>query len=560
MAGICWSSWRLGRIPGAGVGFFGEMCYFRAKIKWVMRKCIAFLLLMLAAGGTAWGKGEKTRLVVGITVNHFYPEWLEMYGYGLSDKGLKRIMGGGGSVADYGYMYSQTGVDQATIYTGTVPAEHGIVAHEWYDRLRGGRQNDVADKEFRLIGEEGEGVSPNGMQALTLGCVMKMNNAFAKVYSIGANAEEAVLGGGSCANLALWLSDKTGKWVSSSFYADSLPGWLGAYNAKVESDHFIRRGWMPLEDEEGNLVALKLKSKVGMKEGFYYDLIQAKRKYETYRILKATPYVNTMVADLAGELVRQEQLGRDNDTDLLALNFSCLDYMNRDYDVRSKEFQDVVMRLDKDVERLLAVLDEKVGEGNYTVFLTFAEARELLPEDLQKVRVPSGYFSIFKAVALMKSFLGLLYGEGDWILDYDASQIYLDRALLEKHKIPLQEMQDGGERPAEGRGVLSEHADGAVLGGGNVRDEGERLRGVSPGHQLGHRCTCVSVFCTGGRGRLYAIDVFPRGDGQGVTEREESGKPTEAHAGKGQEVRRDGKKEGEKSAKCGLFLYFWDMK
>ena len=23
---------------------------------------------------------------------------------------------------------------------------------------------------------------------------------------------------------------------------------------------------------------------------------------------------------------------------------------------------------------------------------------------------------------------------------------------------------------------------------------------------------------------------------------------------------RDGKKEGEKSAKCGLFLYFWDMK
>ena len=120
--------------------------------------------------------------------------------------------------------------------------------------------------------------------------------------------------------------------------------------------------------------------------------------------------------------------------------------------------------------------------------------------------------------------------------------------------------EDGGKRPAEGRGVLSEHADGAVLGGGNVREEGGRLRGVSPGYQFRHRSACVSVFCTGGRGRLYAIDAFPRGDGQGVTEREGSGKPTEAHAGKGQEVRRDGKKEGEKSAKCGLFLYFWDMK
>ena len=120
--------------------------------------------------------------------------------------------------------------------------------------------------------------------------------------------------------------------------------------------------------------------------------------------------------------------------------------------------------------------------------------------------------------------------------------------------------ENGGERPAEGRGVLSEHADGAVLGGGNVRDEGGRLRGVSPGYSIGHRCTCVSVFCTGGRGRLYAIDAFPRGDGQRVTAREGSGKPTEAHAGKGRKVRRDGKKEGEKSAKCGLFLYFWDMK
>lgn len=48
-----------------------------------------------------------------------------------------------------------------------------------------------------------------------------------------------------------------------------------------------------------------------------------KRKYETYRILKATPYVNTQVVDLTKELVRAEQLGMDNDADLLALNFSC---------------------------------------------------------------------------------------------------------------------------------------------------------------------------------------------------------------------------------------------
>lgn len=406
-----------------------------------MKKSLLGILLLLNA--VLFAAENKTKLVVGITISNFYPEWLMIYRNDLSEGGLKRLTSQGRQMmADYNYLYSQTGVDQATIYTGLLPSEHGVVAHEWYDRLRNKRQNNVVSNEFQLIGEEGKGLTPDWLQALTLGCAMKMNNVFSKVYSIAVNGEEAVLSGGSCANMALWLSEKTGKWVSSNYYADSLPGWLGAYNAKMESDFYIRRGWMALSDENGNSTTMRLKNKVGLSNGFYYDLAQAKRKYDTYRILKATPYVNTLMVDMALQLLQHEQIGFDNDADLLALNFSCLDYMNRDYEVYSKEFQDVVLRLDKDVERLLTELDNRVGKGNYTVFLTFSEARELLPEELSKMRLSSGYFSIFKAVALMKSFLNLVYGDGDWVLDYDASQIYLDRALLEKNKIPLKDIQD----------------------------------------------------------------------------------------------------------------------
>lgn len=386
---------------------------------------------------------SQTKLVVGITVTNFYPEWLHTYAGDLSDGGLKKIIGQGrGMRADYGYLYSQSGVDQATIYTGLLPSEHGIVAHEWYDRLRERRQNNVLSSVYTEIGGEGEGLSPDWLQALTLGCVMKMNNSFSKVFSIAANGEEAVLSGGSCANMALWLSEKSGRWVSSDYYADSLPGWLNQYNANNESDFFIRRGWMDLNDENSNVTAMRLKSKVGLASGFYYDLAQTKRKYNTYRILKATPYANTLVTNLAMELVRAEQLGKDNDPDLLALNYSCLDYMNRDLDVAAREFQDAVMRLDRDVEKLLAFLDERVGKDNYTVFLTFSEARELLPAELEKMRLASGYFSIFKAVALLKSYLNLCYGEGEWILDYNSGQIYLNRPLIAEKQLSLSEMQD----------------------------------------------------------------------------------------------------------------------
>lgn len=393
---------------------------------------------------TGFAQENNSRLVVGITVSQFYPEWLTIYRNDLGEGGLKRLMSGGKkTIADYDYLFSQSGTDQVSIYTGLLPSSHGIVAHDWYERLKGQRENNVASGQYEEIdGDTLKGYSPERLQYFTLGCAMKMENGFSKIYSIGANPEEAILSGGSCADMAFWLNEKNGKWTSSRFYADSLPVWLKEYNNHVESDFFVRRGWMPLSDEQNSRLTLKLKSKVGIGNGFFYDIAQAKRKFNTYRVLKATPYINTMIADLAGEVITANGLGKDNDVDLLMLNFSSLDYMNRDFGVYSKEFQDLVLRLDRNIEKLFQVLDQKVGKGKYTVFLTFSEARELLPEELQRMKVQGGYFSIFKAVALLKSYLNLVYGDGEWVIDYDAGQLYLNRELIEKQKLSLKEMQD----------------------------------------------------------------------------------------------------------------------
>lgn len=199
---------------------------------------------------------------------------------------------------------------------------------------------------------------------------------------------------------------------------------------------------MPLAEEENSTTSLKFKNKLGGRNSFFYDIMQAKRKFDTYRVLKATPYANTLVEQLAEKLIAETSLGRDNDADLLALTFSALDYMNRDFGVYAREFRDMVLRLDRDLEKLFDLLDTKVGKENYTVFLTFSEARELLPEELSEMRIQGGYFSIFKSVALLKSYMSLVYGEGDWIADYDAGQIYLDRELVERNHISLKEMQD----------------------------------------------------------------------------------------------------------------------
>ena len=441
---------RIERIINCKLSYSDYFCVYTEDLKLgigntnlLMERIVKKLLLL--ASVLVWVSSvfaeEKPKLIVGVVISHFYPEWMDMYGNELSENGLKRIMKHGAQMnANHNYFYTQTGVDHASIYTGMLPTEHGIVSRAWYDRLRRKRQYSTQSDRYTEIGDQQadsiKSLSPDYLQTMSLGSAMKWNNPMSRVFSIAMNGDEAVLSGGSSADMAIWFSEKTGKWVSSSYYRSELPEWLKKYNTWVESDHFVNKGWMMLSDEDKSAARIRLTNH------FYYDIARAKKEYNTYRVLKATPYANTLVRVLAEKLIDEERLGVDNDPDLLALNFSCLDYMSRDFTIDSSEEKDMLIRLDMDIAALLSKLDARVGKENYTLFVTFSEMRELMPEDLQKIKVNSDYFSIFKAVALLKSYLGLVYGPGDWIADYDQGQIYLNRELIEQKKINLKEMQD----------------------------------------------------------------------------------------------------------------------
>ena len=57
----------------------------------------------------------------------------------------------------------------------------------------------------------------------------------------------------------------------------------------------------------------------------------------------------------------------------------------------SKETQDTYIRLDKDIERLLISLDNEVGKGNYTLFLTADHGATEVPQYLIDNSIPAGY-------------------------------------------------------------------------------------------------------------------------------------------------------------------------
>src|SRR5205807_9228533 len=103
-----------------------------------------------------------------------------------------------------------------------------------------------------------------------------------------------------------------------------------------------------------------------------------------------SPYADTALTELAVTAVDALHLGDATGTDFLAIGYSAVDCVGHAFGPRSREIQDVLIRLDKDVGNLLTRLDQKVGRGNYVVALSADHGVVPVPEDMQTTGSDAG--------------------------------------------------------------------------------------------------------------------------------------------------------------------------
>src|SRR6185369_5154717 len=82
-----------------------------------------------------------------------------------------------------------------------------------------------------------------------------------------------------------------------------------------------------------------------------------------------SPWSDAYLGDMAASLVERLKLGAEG-PDLLAIGFSALDFVGHAYGPRSHEVQDLLVRLDGVIGRLMDVLDQSVGRDRYVLALT----------------------------------------------------------------------------------------------------------------------------------------------------------------------------------------------
>lgn len=368
-----------------------------------MRK---LLILMLSLPFIA--EAQNPKLVVGIVVDQMCYDYLQRFDHHFGNIGFQRFLQKGVNCKNttYNYVPTYTGPGHATIYTGTTPSNHGIVANDWYDQRTGSSVYCVSDASVKSIGTSSAygKSSPHFLETTTISDQLKLTYPEAKVISLSIKDRSAVLPGGHLSDGSYWFDFQYGTFITSSYFTASLPKWVSEFNA-INNASFYWKDWnllLPIERYSRSLDDSPYERNLSGKSSPVFPYTKEQLQPGGYAQYVATPFANTQLTDFALQAIQSEKLGGRGTTDLLCISYSSTDIAGHDFGPYSLEIEDMYVRLNLELERLFEALDQGIGKENYVVFLTADHAVVPVPQQLVDAKLPGGYFQVDSLISALK--------------------------------------------------------------------------------------------------------------------------------------------------------------
>jgi arylsulfatase A-like enzyme len=161
-----------------------------------------------------------------------------------------------------------------------------------------------------------------------------------------------------------------------------------------------------------------------------------------------SPFGNELVLDFAVELLRREQLGTRNATDLLSVSFSSNDAVGHTYGPDSPQVRDIAVRTDRAIGRLLDLIDKTIGLQHTLVAFTADHGVAPLPELLRDRGLPGGRMTTKELFDPIQRALASRFGEGAWLMATAGSSPYLNYGLIEKLRVDAAEVRQAAAAAA----------------------------------------------------------------------------------------------------------------
>ncbi|HRH39405.1 MAG TPA: alkaline phosphatase family protein, partial [Flavobacteriales bacterium] len=216
-------------------------------------KLFPVILLAIASASMSAQKPswtEPPRLVVGIVVDQMRADYIYRYWNNFGEGGFKRLVNEGSFLRDahFDYVPTETGPGHASIYTGTAPFRHGIVANEMYQRGTNSIRYCAAAADSihgvgcdDVLGRR----SPELLLATTLSDELeRRTDGLSKTIGIAIKDRGAILPIGRTGDAAYWfVGGSDGAFATSAWYMDSIPLWLQRFNGERLAATYLGRTW-----------------------------------------------------------------------------------------------------------------------------------------------------------------------------------------------------------------------------------------------------------------------------------------------------------------------------
>lgn len=401
------------------------------------------LFLLIALPIMVSAQVARPKLVVGLMVDQMRWDYLYRYSDRYSEDGFKRLLREGFSCENtlINYIPTFTAIGHSSVYTGSVPAIHGIAGNDWIMQADGSSMYCTQDNDVRGVGTKGkEGQqSPRNLLASTVTDELRLASNFrSKVIGIAIKDRGGILPAGHLANAAYWFESASGNWISSTFYMQELPSWVNGFNQQKLAEKYIMQDWNTLYPIDTYVNSIADDNRY---EGKWQGEDTPTLPRQTSRLvkdvglelIKTMPQGNTFTLDFAKAAIASEELGRNasGQTDFLCVSLSATDYVGHRYSISSVELEDTYLRLDRDIADFLKYLDETVGEGNYTFFLTADHAVSYNPMYYTDQGGNGGYLYSSNIRRNLNASLREKFGQDNLVISTLNYQVHLNNVLID---------------------------------------------------------------------------------------------------------------------------------
>lgn len=295
----------------------------------------------------------RPKLFVMIIVEQLSGDALEPLLPELNPGGFRRLMEHGAYFPDCRHLastFSATSV--ATLATGAWPAQHGVVADNWFDR---------ASKRIVPASEE-------SLDATTLAAQVAAQRD-TRVYTIADSAAHAGIFSGTPEARIFWM-DNGGQFTARG----EAPEWLGDFNARNSPENLHNAKW----------AAVGSKAEAPPLRTLVYSQNHPGDFQTLYR---SSYFAQTAPLALLRECMVRERLGQGAGADFVCVISSASALLGYETGARSPLMQQMVLRLDLEVQALLGDMGRAVGETGFALVLAGGHGAPPQPSAQMRARL-----------------------------------------------------------------------------------------------------------------------------------------------------------------------------